>query len=109
MANRRKCILQSVETEDVCEFLQQEQGSSTEELTEEDSSYYELSTSTSATGSSTSTSTRKSRMALKKQRYLSGISRKPYRISKELQKARSNNEQGSSSNQAMASHHQPSQ
>ena len=48
-------------------------------------------------------------MALKKQRYLSGISRKPYRKSKELQKALSNNKQGPSSNQAMASHHQPSQ
>ena len=109
-ANCRKRVIQSVETEDVCEFSQQdEQGSSTEELSEEDSSYCDLSTSTSATGSSTGTSTRKSRMAMKKQRYLSGTSRKPYRISNELQKALSDNEQGLSSNQAMASHQEPSQ
>ena len=108
-ANCRKRVIQSVETEDVCEFSQDEQGSSTEELSEEDSSYCDLSTSTSATGSSTGTSTRKSRMAMKKQRYLSGTSRKPYRISNELQKALSDNEQGLSSNQAMASHQEPSQ
>ena len=33
VANRKKLISQSVETEDVCEFSQEEQGSSTEELT----------------------------------------------------------------------------
>ena len=49
-------------------------------------------------------------MALKQQQYLLAISRKPYIYNiKRITKALSDNEQGSSSNQAMASHHQPSQ
>ena len=59
-ANCRKHILQSVEIEDVYEFSQQDkQGSSTEELIKEDSSYCDLSTFTSAIGSSTGTSTKR--------------------------------------------------
>ena len=97
----------------MCEVLQEEQGSfvSSEELSEEDTSYCEdFSASTSAIEmASSSSSTRKDRMAMRERRYLSGSSQKPYRVSSELQKALCDNKQGSSSNQAMACHLEPSE
>ena len=68
--SRKRVRHNSAEAEDVCEVLQEEQGSfvSSEELSEEDTSYCEdfsASTSTIETASSSS-STRKDRMAMRK-------------------------------------------
>ena len=83
-ANFRKRVRQSVEREDTSESLQEneQESSSTDELSGDESSYCDLNTSTT---SSYSSSSRKGRGAMKRQRYLSGTSQKPYRISNELQ------------------------
>ena len=106
-ATFRKRVRQSVEREDTSESLQEneQESFSTDELSGDESAYCDLNTSTT----SNSSSSRKGRGAMKRQRYLSGTSQKPYRISNEIQKALSDNEQGSSSSQAMASHEEPSQ
>ena len=108
VANFRKRVRQNVEREDTSESLQEneQESSSADELSGDELLYCDLNTSAT---SSSSSSSRKGRRAMKRQRYLSGTSRKPYRISNELQKALSDNEQGSSSSQAMASQREPSQ